>query len=150
MQLTLIFRETQCSVNCARILGIQVDKGQYFNSCFLIVFTSYSNLHESTPWGRVVPTGKGEHPQAGTWEKIWWFQLKHINQWLQRAFSNLCLVVARLVVTKHVDAGNSDYIALLCAVSVKVELVKTLQLLAMNIRSNKLINDTRFYTKRMV
>src|SRR6218665_3322537 len=47
-----------------------------------------------------------------------------------KAAEQQCLVVARLVVTKHVDAGNSDYIARLCAVSVKVELVKTLQLLA--------------------
>src|SRR6218665_1688626 len=77
--------------------------------------------------------------------------VKQINQWLRRAFLNLRLVVAKLVVAKHVDAGNS-YIALLCGVSVKVKLVKTLQLLAMKIRSNKIFNDrpTRFYTKRMV
>ena len=64
----------------------------------------------------------------------------------------MCLVVARLVVAKHVDAGNQDYIALLglCAVSVKVKLVITLQLLAMKIRSNEFFSDTRFYTKRMV
>ena len=60
--------------------------------------------------------------------------LKKINQWLRRAFLNLCLVVAKLVVAKHVDAGNSDYTALLCGVSVKVKLVKTLQLLAMKIK----------------
>ena len=59
--------------------------------------------------------------------------VKQINEWFRRAFLNLCLVVAKLVVAKHVDAGNSDYIALLCGVSVKVKLVKTLQLLAMKI-----------------
>ena|SRR6218665_298357 len=63
--------------------------------------------------------------------------VKQINQWLRRAFLNLRLVVAKLVVAKHLDAGNSDYIALLCGVSVKVKLVKTLQFLAMKIRSNK-------------
>jgi len=76
--------------------------------------------------------------------------VKQINPWLRRAFLNLCLVVAKLVVAKHVDAGNSDYTALLCGVSVKVKLVKTLQLLAMKIRSNKIFNNTRFYTERMV
>ena len=40
------------------------------------------------------------------------------------AFLNLRLVVAKLVMAKHVDAGNSDYIALLCGVSVKVKRVK--------------------------
>ena len=44
--------------------------------------------------------------------------VKQIDQWLRRAFLNLCLVVAKLVVAKHVDAGNFDYIALLCGVSV--------------------------------
>src|SRR6218665_3089592 len=76
--------------------------------------------------------------------------VKQINQWLRKAFLNLCLVDAKLVVPKHVDAGNLDYIALLCAVSVNFRLVKTLQLLAMKIRSNTIFNDTRFYTKRVV
>src|SRR6218665_1702609 len=77
--------------------------------------------------------------------------VKQINQWFRRAFLNLRRVVAEVVVAKHVDAGNSDYIVLLCGVSVKVKLVKTLQLLAMKIRSNNIFNDrpTRFYTKRM-
>jgi len=60
--------------------------------------------------------------------------VKQINLWLRRAFLNLRLVVAKPVEAKHVDAGNSNYIALLCGVSVNFNLVKTLQLLAMKIR----------------
>ena len=74
------------------------------------------------------PVELGWHEKEDTMVPV-----KQINQWLRRAFLNLCLVVAKLVVAKHVAAGNSDYITLLCGVRVKVKLVKTLQLLAMKI-----------------
>src|SRR6218665_43745 len=62
-------------------------------------------------WNNLNPIELGWHVKENTMVPV-----KQINQWLRRAFLNFCLVVAKLVVAKHVDAGNSYYITLLCGV----------------------------------
>ena len=51
-----------------------------------------------------------------------------MNQWHQKVYSNLCHVGAMVLVERPVDAGNLRYTAPLCAATVRVELVQTLQL----------------------
>src|SRR6218665_172038 len=62
-------------------------------------------------WNNLNPIELGWHVKENMMVPV-----KQINQWLRGAFLNFCLVVAKLVVAKHVDAVNSDYITLLCGV----------------------------------
>ena len=56
------------------------------------------------------------------------YNLAHPHLWHHKVYSDLCHEDAKVLVERPVDAGNLEYTAPLCAATVRVEHVQTLQM----------------------